>query len=317
MCRRTVVGIVMDMIQARDLTKRYGPTLAVDGLTFDVKPGYVTGFLGPNGAGKSTTMRMVLGLDAPTSGTALVAGRPYTSLRRPLHEVGALLSADAVHPGRSARNHLRCLARSNHIGNARVDSVLEQVGIADVAHRRVGTFSLGMKQRLGIAQALLGDPEVLLFDEPINGLDPVGIRWVRELMRTLAEEGRTVLVSSHLMSEMASTADRVLVIGRGRLIADASMTELTDQFARDVRVRSPQAEELAQVLARVGGTVTSRLGDLLDVVGLDTPTIAAEAATYAIPVHELTPRSATLEEAYLAMTGDLVEYDTRVAEVAR
>nr|WP_055503586.1 ATP-binding cassette domain-containing protein [Nonomuraea pusilla] len=218
------------MIELRRLTKRYGGALAVDDLSFTVEPGHVTGFLGPNGAGKSTSMRLVLGLDAPTSGVALVNGRRYASLRRPMREVGALLDAGAVHGGRSAYNHLLCLARTNGIGPLRVAEVLEQVGLSGVARKRVGTFSLGMKQRLGIAAALLGDPGVLMFDEPVNGLDPDGVRWIRDLMRTLAHEGRTVLLSSHLMSEMALTADRIVVIGRGRLIAEATVQELTARY---------------------------------------------------------------------------------------
>ncbi len=218
------------MIELRQLTKRYGATLAVDTLTFRVEPGHVTGFLGPNGAGKSTTMRLVLGLDAPTSGQALVNGGRYTDLRRPLHEVGALLDAGAVHPGRSAYNHLMCLALSNGIGAARVAHVLEMVGLSGVARKKAGGFSLGMKQRLGIAAALLGDPGVLMFDEPVNGLDPDGVRWIRDLMRELAAEGRTILLSSHLMSEMALTADRIVIVGRGQLIAEATVTELTARY---------------------------------------------------------------------------------------
>ncbi|MFD1939005.1 ABC transporter ATP-binding protein [Nonomuraea mangrovi] len=214
----------------RELTKKYGGTRAVDRLTFTVEPGHVTGFLGPNGAGKSTTMRVLLGLDAPTSGEALVNGRRYTSLRRPLHEVGALLDANALHPGRSAYNHLLGLALTNGIGPTRVAEVLERVGLAGVARKKAGGFSLGMKQRLGIAAALLGDPGVLMFDEPVNGLDPDGVRWIRDLMRSLAAEGRTVLLSSHLMSEMALTADRIVIVGRGRLIVESAMKDLTDAY---------------------------------------------------------------------------------------
>ncbi|SDL90510.1 ABC-2 type transport system ATP-binding protein [Nonomuraea jiangxiensis] len=218
------------MIQLQHLTKRYGDALAVDDLSFNIEPGHVTGFLGPNGSGKSTTMRMILGLDAPTSGQALINGRRYTSISKPMHEVGALLDANAVHGGRSAYNHLLCLARTNGIGPARVAEVLEQVGLAGVARRRVRGFSLGMKQRLGIASALLGDPDVLMFDEPVNGLDPDGVRWIRDLMRSLAAQGRTILLSSHLMSEMALTAERIVIIGRGRLIAEATVTELTARY---------------------------------------------------------------------------------------
>ncbi|MBE1562501.1 ATP-binding cassette domain-containing protein [Nonomuraea africana] len=218
------------MIEVKQLTKRYGSARAVDDLSFTVEPGHVTGFLGPNGAGKSTTMRLILGLDTPASGEALVNGRRYTTLARPLHEVGALLDANALHPGRSADNHLLCLARSNGIGPVRVAEVLEQVGLAGVARKKAGGFSLGMKQRLGIAAALLGDPGVLMFDEPVNGLDPDGVRWIRDLMRALATEGRTILLSSHLMSEMALTADRIVIVGRGRLIVETSMKDLTERY---------------------------------------------------------------------------------------
>ncbi|HET9138370.1 ABC transporter ATP-binding protein [Actinophytocola sp.] len=298
------------MIELRDLTKRFGATLAVDGLTFAVRPGEVTGFLGPNGAGKSTTMRVVLGLDLPTSGAALVNGHPYNTFRRPLCEVGALLDANAVHGGRTAYNHLRCLARSNGIGTRRVVAVLEQVGLAGVADKRVGGFSLGMKQRLGIAAALLGDPAVLLFDEPVNGLDPEGIRWIRELMRSLAAEGRTVLISSHLMSEMALTADLVIVIGRGRLLAETPVDELVRQFRRDVLVRSPRSAELSDALASAGASVRAEPADGLAVTGIEPGRIAELALDLRIPVHELTPRNASLEEAYLQLTDDSLEYRT-------
>jgi ABC-2 type transport system ATP-binding protein len=296
------------------LSKRYGAVRAVDGLSFTVEPGYVAGFLGPNGAGKSTTMRAVLGLDAPTSGQALVNGVRYAEIRRPMHEVGALLDANAVHGGRSAVNHLRCLARSNGIGDKRVVEVLEQVGLAGAARRRVSAMSLGMKQRLGVAAALLGDPGVLLFDEPVNGLDPEGIRWIRDLMRGLAAEGRTVLVSSHLMSEMAVTADRVVVVGRGRLILEASMRELTERFRRDVLVRTPDPAGLRRALERGGAAVVPD-GDALLVQGLEAADIADAAARSGIAVHELTPRSASLEDAYLELTEDSVEF--RTEEVAR
>ncbi|MFD9740979.1 ABC transporter ATP-binding protein [Umezawaea sp. NPDC059074] len=297
------------MIEVRELSKRYGAVRAVDGLSFEVRPGYVAGFLGPNGAGKSTTMRAVLGLDTPTSGSALVNGRRYADIRRPMVEVGALLDANAVHGGRSAVNHLRCLARSNGIGTARVVQVLEQVGLAGAAGRRVSALSLGMKQRLGVAAALLGDPGVLLFDEPVNGLDPEGIRWIRDLMRGLAAEGRTVLVSSHLMSEMAVTADRVVVIGRGRLIVETSMKDLADRFRRDVLVRTPDPAGLRRVLERAGARVAEE-GDALVVQGLDAAGIADAAADRRIAVHELTPRSASLEDAYLELTEDSVEFRT-------
>ncbi|WP_447002839.1 ABC transporter ATP-binding protein [Saccharothrix isguenensis] len=297
------------MIQVRQLTKRYRTTRAVDGLTFEVEPGHVTGFLGPNGAGKSTTMRAILGLDRPTSGEALVDGRRYADIRRPVHHVGALLDAGAAHGGRSAYDHLRVLARSNGIKDRRVAATIEQVGLAGVARRRVGTLSLGMKQRLGVAAALLGDPGVLLFDEPVNGLDPEGIRWIRHLMRDLAGQGRTVLVSSHLMSEMALTADRVIVIGRGKLILEASMREIQERFKKDVLVRSPTPDALAAVLRTAGATARPEDGALL-VHGLDAPGIAGLAAHHRIAIHELTPRSASLEDAYLELTENSVEYRT-------
>jgi ABC-2 type transport system ATP-binding protein len=298
------------MIEVRELTKRYRATRAVDGLSFEVKPGYVAGFLGPNGAGKSTTMRAILGLDRPTSGEALVDGRRYAGIRRPMHHVGALLDAGAVHGGRSAYDHLRVLARSNGIKDSRVVATLEQVGLAGVAKRRVGSLSLGMKQRLGVAAALLGDPGVLLFDEPVNGLDPEGIRWIRHLMRDLAREGRTVLVSSHLMSEMALTADRVIVIGRGRLILEASMQDLQEQFKKDVLVRTPRPDTLVPLLTTAGATTHAEAGALL-VQGLDAPAIADLAAHHRVPIHELTPRSASLEDAYLQLTEASVEYRTK------
>ena len=296
------------MIELRELTKRYGPTLAVDRLSFEVRPGVVTGFLGPNGAGKSTTLRMMLGLHRPTSGTALIGNRRYDQIRRPLHEVGAVLDADAAHPGRSAFTHLACLARSNGIGKARVTAVLEQVGLASVAHKRVGGFSLGMRQRLGLAGALLGDPAVVLLDEPVNGLDAPGIRWIRSTLRSLAAEGRTVLLSSHLMSEMAVTVDRVLIIGKGRLIEDASMADMRDRFERDVLVRTPRPGDLTRVLTRLGATVT-RTGDGdLVAIGMDAPAIGDAAAAASITLHGLTARSATLEDVYLQMTDEAVEY---------
>lgn len=296
------------MIEVRKLTKRYGRGLAVDDLSFVVEPGMVTGFLGPNGAGKSTTMRVLLGLDAPSSGEALVAGRRYRDLRRPMHEVGALLDANAVHGGRTAVNHLRCLALTNGISKQRVLATLEQVGLADVARRRVGGFSLGMKQRLGVAAALLGDPRVLLFDEPVNGLDPEGVRWIRELMRALAVEGRTVFVSSHLMSEMEVTADRLIIIGRGKLVADTTVSEVAAQFSRGVLVRTPRASELAGILVAAAATVVPEPDGGLAVTGLDAARIGDLAATHGIPVHQVTPRSASLEEAYLALTADSTQY---------
>ncbi|WP_433236772.1 ABC transporter ATP-binding protein [Streptosporangium sp. CA-135522] len=298
------------MIEVKELTKRYGPTVAVDGLSFKVKPGLVTGFLGPNGAGKSTTMRVLLGLDAPTSGAALVNGHRYATIRHPMREVGALLDANAVHAGRSAFDHLRSLARSNHIGTRRVAQALEEVGLAGVARKRVGEFSLGMRQRLGIAAALLGDPGVLMFDEPVNGLDPEGVRWIRHLMRSLAAEGRAVLLSSHLMSEMALTADRLVVIGRGRLIADTSVEDLAGRFERGVLVRSPRAAELTAVLRAAGATVLVEPDGGLAVKGLEVTKIGDLAAGNGLAVHEVTPRSTPLEEAYMKLTGDSTEYRT-------
>jgi ABC-2 type transport system ATP-binding protein len=303
------------MIEARGLVKRYGDKTAVDDLSFDVKPGIVTGFLGPNGAGKSTTMRMIIGLDAPTRGTVTVNGRRYSEHRAPLHEVGALLEARAVHVGRSARNHLLALAATTGIPTRRVDELLELVGLTEVATRRIGGFSLGMGQRLGIAAALLGDPGTLILDEPVNGLDPEGILWIRHLLKSLAREGRTVLVSSHLMSEMALTAEHLIVIGRGRLIADMPMAEFVDRASSDhVFVRSPQADQLRHLLTGPGVIVTSAAAGQLDVVGLTSDHIGDVAAAYAIAVHELTPQQASLEEAFMALTRDAVEYHTTDSE---
>ncbi|MDX1621596.1 MAG: ABC transporter ATP-binding protein, partial [Nitriliruptorales bacterium] len=266
------------MIEVRGLSKRYGDTVAVDDLTFEVRPGEVTGFLGPNGAGKSTTMRMILGLDLPTAGQALVNGCPYRTLHRPLRHVGALIESDALHPGRSARNHLRVAARANGIPMSRVDEVLQQVGLATVARRRVRSYSLGMRQRLGIAAALLGDPGVLLFDEPVNGLDADGVRWVRHLVRDLAAEGRTVLVSSHLLSEMQQTADHLLVIGRGRLIADASTSDvLAQRGRRTVRVRASAPHVLGTALRRAGANVEQQEGGALLVTGVSAEDIGSTA----------------------------------------
>lgn len=305
------------MIVVNELTKRYGPTLALDRLSFEVRPGVVTGFLGPNGAGKSTTLRIILGLHGATSGEALIGNRPYDRIRRPLREVGAVLDAGAAHPGRTALHHLACLARSNGIGKARVTAVLEQVGLTDVAHKRVGGFSLGMRQRLGIAGALLGDPAVIVLDEPVNGLDAAGIRWIRCTLRSLAAQGRTVLLSSHLMSEMALTVDHMLIIGRGRLLDQTSMTAMRNRFARDVLVRSPQRAELAAILTRLGATVSVTPEADLVVAGVDAPTIGDAAASASITVHELTPRSATLEDVYLQMTGDAVEYQAAPEKAVR
>src|SRR5947209_10872069 len=280
------------MIEARSLTKVYGRTVAVDGADFQVKPGMVTGFLGPNGAGKSTTMRMILGLDLPTSGTVTVGGRSYRGTVWPLHEVGALLDARAVHPGRPAYDHLHSLAAANGIARARVDEVLEQVGLTPVARKRVGGFSLGMFQRLGIAGALLGDPGTLLFDEPVNGLDPEGIIWIRTLMRALAAEGRTVFVSSHLMSEMALTADHLLVIGRGRMIAETSMADfILGSSQNHVRIRTTQSAQLIQLLAAHGATTKEEPGTdgTLSVTGLDCSTIGDLAAAHSIGLRQLAP----------------------------
>jgi ABC-2 type transport system ATP-binding protein len=297
------------MIEARALTKRYGTTVAVDDLSFDVKPGVVTGFLGPNGAGKTTTMRIILGLDHPNSGQVTINGRPYRDLPAPLHEVGALLDAKAVHGGRSAYNHLLCLAQSNGIHRKRVDEVLGIVGLEAVARRRTGGYSLGMGQRLGIAAALLGDPGVLMFDEPVNGLDPEGIVWVRTLMRALAGEGRTVLVSSHLMSEMALTADHLIVIGKGRLIRDEGVNDFVESSSRQsVRVRSPQVAELSAHLRTAGAVVRVVSDDLIEVSGPDSAGIGELAAARGVVLHELTPQKASLEEAFMELTSDSVEY---------
>ncbi len=302
------------MIEAAELTKRYGPTVAVDHCSFVVRPGVVTGFLGPNGAGKSTTMRLILGLDAPSSGEVTVNGHAYRQHRFPAFEVGALLDAMALHPSRRGDDHLLALAQSNGIGRARVRAVLEQVGLSDVARRRAGTYSLGMKQRLGIAAALLGDPEVLLFDEPVTGLDPEGIVWIRTFFRRLADEGRTVFVSSHLMSEMAQTAQHVIVIGRGRVIADASLDQILAAGTARVRVRSPRAADLGARLVRAGATVDAD-GDRLSVTGLDATAIGELAAANGIVLHELTPEHATLEEAFFELTDDSVQYHASAAPV--
>jgi len=297
------------MIEVNGLTKRYGKTLAVDRLSFRVEPGVVTGFVGPNGAGKSTTMRMVLGLDRPTAGAATVAGRPYRELAHPLRQVGALLDASAVHPRRSAYDHLLSLARSNAIARGRVGEVLETVGLAGVAGRPARVFSLGMRQRLGIAAAMLGDPPVLLFDEPINGLDPEGIAWIRSLMRAFAAEGRTVFLSSHLMSEMEDTADRLVVIGRGRLVAETSVADFVASGTRaEVRVVAPQAEALADSLTRAGAGVVRQDTQVLMVSGMPAARIGDIAAELGLALHELTPQRARLEAAFMQLTRDSVEY---------
>ena len=297
------------MIEARGLTKRYGDRLAVDDLTFTVRPGLVTGFLGPNGAGKSTTMRMVLGLDAPTKGTVTIGGKRYADLAAPLREVGALLEARAIHTGRSARNHLLALAATTGIPRRRVEEVLDLVGLTEVASKRAGGFSLGMGQRLGIASALLGDPGTLILDEPVNGLDPEGILWIRNLLKSLAAEGRTIFVSSHLMSEMAQTASHLIVIGRGRLIADVGVAELTKMASRDlVRVRTKEASRLAALLARDRVAITTDGPDLLEVSGLDSEQIGTVAARAGIVLIELTPQQASLEEAFMEITRDALEF---------
>ncbi|RKR91035.1 ABC-2 type transport system ATP-binding protein [Micromonospora pisi] len=300
------------MITLTGLTKRFGAATAVDNLTLEIAPGRVTGFLGPNGAGKSTTMRMVLGLDRPDAGTALVDGEAYASLRHPLRRVGALLDAKAVHPGRTARAHLLAMARSNGIPARRVDEVLATVGLTGVAGKRAGTFSLGMGQRLGIAGALLGDPGVLMFDEPVNGLDPDGVRWIRQLMRTLAAEGRTVFVSSHLMSEMQLTADQLVVIGKGRLIVDAPVAEVIAGSSRGaVRVRSPQPVGLAALrnrLVALAVTVETVDAEELLISGADVALVGDLAHELGVRLHELSAREASLEQAYLELTSTSLEY---------
>jgi ABC-2 type transport system ATP-binding protein len=298
-----------DMIEAVGLTKRYGDKVAVSDLTFRVRPGIVTGFLGPNGAGKSTTMRMILGLDAPTSGSVTVGGMPYAQHTEPLKAVGALLEARAVHTSRSAYHHLLALAATHGISRSRVADVIDMVGLQEVARKRAGGFSLGMGQRLGIASALLADPETLILDEPVNGLDPEGIRWIRDLLKTLAGEGRTVFVSSHLMSEMALTAEHVIVVGRGRLMADMPMAELIASASTNVVVvKAPRAAELAQALAGPDVEVSSTERDRLEVTGLTAEQIGDRAAELGIALHELTPQQASLEEAFMDMTRDVVEY---------
>jgi ABC-2 type transport system ATP-binding protein len=300
------------VIEVRGLTKRYGPVTAVDGLTFEVRPGRVTGFLGPNGAGKSTTMRLILGLDAPTAGTARVGGHGYRELRRPLYQVGAMLEAAAVHPGRSARGHLLALAAANAIPRRRVDEVIGLAGLDGVAGRRAGGFSLGMTQRLGIAAALLGDPGVLLLDEPVNGLDPDGVAWIRTLLRSLAAEGRTVFVSSHLMGEMALTADHLIVIGRGRLIADAGVSEVVRQGPDGwVQVRSPARDRLARFLREQGAAIEPGPDDMLAVRGLSAAAVGELASRHQITLHELVARQASLEEAFMDLTRDAVDYQPR------
>jgi ABC-2 type transport system ATP-binding protein len=298
------------MLKIDHLTKHYKETVAINDLDFEVMPGVVTGFLGPNGSGKSTTMRIILGLDHPTKGRATIDGKSYENLKSPLHEVGALLDAKAVHPGRTARNHLRALASSNRIKKSRVDEVLEFVGIASVADKKVGGFSLGMSQRLGIAAALLGDPPVLLFDEPVNGLDPEGIRWIREFFGSLAKEGRTVFVSSHLMSEMALTAEQIIVIGRGSLITQGSVDDLTATAQGSVLVRASDVTTLTKALEAQKAIVQVANDRALTVSGLTSDQVGETAFRAGITVYELTPQRASLEEVFMDLTADSVEYGT-------
>ncbi|GAA2603715.1 hypothetical protein GCM10010399_38340 [Dactylosporangium fulvum] len=306
------------MIEAVGLTKRYGERIAVDKLSFTVRPGQVTGFLGPNGAGKSTTMRMILGLDAPTSGRVTVNGKAFAALDNPMREVGALLDAKAIHGGRSAYHHLLCLAQSNNLPRRRVDEVLDIVGLSGVARKRSKGFSLGMGQRLGIATALLGDPRILMFDEPVNGLDPEGILWIRNLMKSLAAEGRTVLVSSHLMSEMEHTADHLLVIGRGRMIADCTVREFIDRnSALAVRVRTPDSALLAEVVTRAGGKVTAEPDGALLVTELPLQRVGDLAFERGVRLHELSPLQASLEQAFMELTRDSVEYHAAVPSTSQ
>jgi ABC-2 type transport system ATP-binding protein len=296
------------MIEARQLTKRYGHKTAVDGLDFTVRPGVVTGFLGPNGSGKSTTMRLILGLDHPTDGTVTVNGRSYAEHAAPLAEVGALLEARSIHTGRSARNHLLALAATHGISNRRVDEVLDLVGLTEVASKRVGSFSLGMGQRLGIASALLADPSTVILDEPINGLDPEGVRWVRNLLKNLAGEGRTVFLSSHLMAEMAQTAEHVIVVGRGRLIADVETDDLLAGASSTVVVRSPEAADLRRHLSAPDVSVTAREPGLLEVRGTSPEAIGETARRHGLAIYELRVEQASLEDVFMSITSDAVEY---------
>jgi len=305
------------LIEVRDLSKRYGDKLAVDHLSFSVEPGRVTGFLGPNGAGKSTTMRLILGLDRPNSGTATIGGRPYRELSQPLRVVGALLEARAVHSGRSAFNHLLVLAQTQSLPRRRVDEVIDLIGLREVAGQRAGGFSLGMGQRLGIAAALLGDPKVLVLDEPVNGLDPEGIHWIRNLLKRLAGEGRTVFVSSHLMNEMAVTADHLIVIGRGQLIADCPTEEFIARSSeKSVRVKGPDRDRLEQLITAEGGRVTADEDGALTVADLEAPRIGELAAGAGLVLHELTPQLASLEEAFMELTRASVEYGAQAHDTA-
>ena len=301
------------MIEARRLTKRYGDTLAVDDLSFSVAPGKITGFLGPNGAGKTTTMRLILGLDRPTSGSVTIGGKPFGQLAYPMREVGALLDAKAVHGGRSAYSHLLCLAQTNNLPARRVGEVLELVGLTSVARKRSKGFSLGMGQRLGIAGALLGDPAILMFDEPVNGLDPEGILWIRNLMKALAAEGRTVFVSSHLMSEMENTADHLLVIGRGKLISDCTVPEFIAANSRQsVQVRTPQPAQLSKAVITAGGTVHEDGNGLIVVQGLEVSQVGDIAFENSVRLHQLAPAQASLEQAFMELTASSVQFHAGV-----
>jgi ABC-2 type transport system ATP-binding protein len=303
------------MIEAEGLTKRYGDTLAVDDLSFSVEPGKITGFLGPNGAGKTTTMRLILGLDRPTAGRVTINGKPFDKVDQPMRQVGALLDAKAAHGGRSAYNHLLCVAQSNNLPRRRVDEVLGLVGLTEVERKRAKGFSLGMGQRLGIAAALLGDPQILMFDEPVNGLDPEGILWIRNLMKALAAEGRTIFVSSHLMSEMENTADHLLVIGRGKLIADCTVDEfIAANSQQTVRVRTPQLDVLARLVARHGGTIREDGDGSMVVSGLDPAMVGDLAYDNAVRLHELAPVHASLEQAFMELTASSVQFHAGVPE---
>ena len=303
------------MIEAEGLTKRYGDTLAVDDLSFSVEPGRITGFLGPNGAGKTTTMRLILGLDRPTAGRVTINGKPFDEIAQPMRQVGALLDAKAMHGGRSAYNHLLCLAQSNNLPRRRVNEVLGLVGLTSVERKRAKGFSLGMGQRLGIAAALLGDPQILMFDEPVNGLDPEGILWIRNLMKALAAEGRTIFVSSHLMSEMENTADHLLVIGRGKLIADCTVDEfIAANSQQTVRVRTPQPDLLAKLVAAAGATVREDGDGSMVVSGLDPATVGDLAYDNAVRLHELAPVHASLEQAFMELTASSVQFHAGMPE---
>lgn len=296
------------MITAENLHKRYGSRTAVDGISFALQPGQVTGFLGPNGSGKSTTMRMAVGLDRPTSGSITIGGRPFAQHPAPLRTVGAVLDAGATHPGRTGRQHLKVLAATHGITSKRVDTVIELTGLEEVARKRIKGYSLGMNQRLGIAAALLGDPAVLIFDEPVNGLDPEGVRWVRRLARQMAAEGRTVFVSSHLMSEMSQTADHLIVLGRGRIIADAPIQQFLDSEEQQVLVRTEQTAELTRALAATGVSIQQADAETLHVTGLDPTLIGRRALAAGVALYELTPQRISLEDQYMKLTGDHVEY---------